>query len=69
MLRAWWNSNMDARRSISLLLSVAGCAAVGVGIAASPASLAFESPYGAALIGAFLGAAIGGHFRHRVSDP
>ncbi len=69
MLRAWWNLNIDARRSISLLLSVTGCAAVGIGFAASPVSLAFESLYGAALVGAVLGAVIGGHFRHRVSDP
>jgi hypothetical protein len=60
---------MDARRSISVLIAVAGHAAVGIGIAASPVSLAFESPYGAALVGAFVGATIGGHFRHRGSDP
>jgi hypothetical protein len=69
MVRAWWNSNMEARRSISLLIDVVGFTAVGLGIAASPVSLAFESLYGAALVGAFLGAVIGGQFRHRVSDP
>ena len=69
MLRARWNTNMDARRSISLLIDVAGWAVVGIGIAASPVSLAFESPYGGALVGAFLGAATGGYLRHRVSDP
>jgi hypothetical protein len=60
---------MDTRRSISLLINVVGLTAVGIGIAASPVSLAFESLYGAALVGAILGAAMGGHFRHRVSDP
>jgi hypothetical protein len=60
---------MDARRSISLLINVVGLTAVGLGIAASPVSLAFEILYGAALVGAVLGAVIGGHFRHRVSDP
>ncbi len=69
MLRVWWNTNVDAKRSISLLINVVGLAAVGLGIAASPVSLAFESPYAGALVGAFLGAVIGGHFRHRVSDP
>jgi uncharacterized membrane protein YjjP (DUF1212 family) len=69
MLHAWWKTNMDARRSISLLIDVAGWAVVGIGIAASPVSLAFESPYGGALVGAFLGAALGGYLRHRVSDP
>jgi len=68
MLRAWWNTNMDARRSISLLIVVAGWAVVGIGIAASPVSLAFDSPYGGGLVGAFLGAALGGYLRHRVSD-
>ena len=70
MLRAWWQANMDARRSISLLLSVAGLTVVGIATSASPVSLALDnSLYGAGLVGAFLGAAIGGHFRHRVSDP
>jgi hypothetical protein len=70
MLRAWWQANMDARRLISLLLSVAGLTVVGIATSASPVSLAFDNPpYGAGLVGAFLGAAIGGHFRHRVSDP
>jgi hypothetical protein len=69
MLRAWWNTNMDARGSICLLIGVAGWAVVGIGIAASPVSLASESPYAGALVGAFLGAVIGGHFRHRVPDP
>jgi hypothetical protein len=70
MLRAWWQANVDARRSTSLLLSVAGLTVVGIATSASPVSLAFDNPpYGAGLVGAFLGAAIGGHFRHRVSDP
>jgi hypothetical protein len=70
MLRAWWQANMDARRSISLALSVAGLTMVGIATSASPVSLAFDNPlYGAGLVGAFLGAVIGGHFRHRVSDP
>lgn len=70
MLRAWRQAHMDAERSISLLLSVAGLAVVGIGIAASPVSLAIDNPpYGGGLVGAFIGAAIGGHFRYRVSDP
>ena len=60
---------MDARRSISLVVSVAGLVVVGIGIAASRVSLAFDNPpYGGAVVGAFLGAAIGGLFRHRASD-
>ena len=57
MLRAWWQAHMDAKRSISLLLSVAGLAVVGIGIAASPVSLAIDNPpYGGGLVGAFIGA-------------
>src|SRR5450756_708920 len=36
MLHAWWNTNMDARRSISLLIDVAGGAVFALGFAASP---------------------------------
>jgi hypothetical protein len=32
MLHAWWKTNMDARRSISLLIDVAGWAVVGIGM-------------------------------------
>jgi hypothetical protein len=69
MLHVWWNANIDARRSISLLIAVVGSAGVALGIAASPDSLAFGSTYGAFIVPAFIGAAIGGYRRHRVSDP
>ena len=69
MLDTWWNANMDARRSISLLIAVVGSAVVALGIAASPDSLAFGSTYGAFIVPALIGAAIGGYRRHRVSDP
>ncbi len=69
MLHAWWNANMDARRSTSLLIAVVGSAVVALGIAASPDSLAFGSTYGAFIVPALIGAAIGGYRRHRVSDP
>ena len=41
MLHSWWHRNMDARRSISLLIAVAGCAVAALGIAATPVSLVF----------------------------
>ena len=69
MLDTWWNANMDARRSISLLLVVVGGAAIAVGIAASPDSWAFASTYAAFIIPGLIGAGIGGYRRHRVSDP
>jgi hypothetical protein len=69
MLDTWWNANMDARRSISLLIAVVGSAVVALGIAASPASWAFGSTYAAFTVPAFIGAGIGGYRRHRVSDP
>ena len=68
MLHAWWNTNMDARRSISLLIDVAGLAVVALGLAASPVPLAFGGNY-AAVVGPVLGATVGGYLRHRVSDP
>ena len=69
MLHAWWNTNIDARRSISLLMYMAGCAVVALGMAASPEPMAFGlfGLYGVAVAGV-LGAAIGGYRRHRVSD-
>jgi hypothetical protein len=69
MLRAWWNTHMDARRSIGLLIAVVGSAVVALGIAASPDSWAFGSTYAAFIVPALIGAAIGGYRRHRVSDP
>jgi hypothetical protein len=69
MLDTWWNANMDARRSISLLIAVVGSAVVALGIAASPDLSAFASTYAAFIIPALVGAAIGGYRRHRVSDP
>ena len=69
MLHVWWNANMDARRSISLLLVVFGSGVVALGLAASPESMAFGTTYGAFIVPAFIGAAIGGYRRHRVSDP
>ena len=69
MLPVWWNANMDARRSISLVLVVVGGAVIALGIAASPDSWAFGSTYAAFIVPAVIGAAIGGYRRHRVSDP
>jgi len=69
MLHTWWIANMDARRSISLLIAVVGSALVALGIAASPDSWALGSTYGAFIVPALIGAAIGGYRRHRVSDP
>jgi len=69
MLDKCWNTNMDARRSISLLLVVFGSGVVALGLAASPESMAFGTTYGAFIVPAFIGAAIGGYRRHRVSDP
>ena len=68
MLHAWWKTNMDARRAISLLIAVAGGAVVAIGIAASPMSWEFGTTT-FVLSGGVLGAAIGGYRRHRVSDP
>jgi hypothetical protein len=65
MLHVWWNANMDARRSISVLLVVVGGAVIALGIAASPDSLAFGPTYGAFMVPAFIGAGIGGYRRHR----
>lgn len=68
MLHAWWTTNMDARRWISLLITAAGCAVVALGIAATPGSLVLGLNYWGAVLGPVLGAAIGGYLRHRVSD-
>jgi hypothetical protein len=68
MLDALWKANMDARRSISLLIAVAGSALVALAIAASPDSWAFASTYGIFIVPALVGAAIGGYLRHRVSN-
>ncbi|MBF6605904.1 MAG: hypothetical protein IVW53_10025 [Chloroflexi bacterium] len=71
MVRVWWNSNMDARRSIGLLIAAVGCAVTALGIAASPVSLVAGVSYApafAALVGGVLGAAMGGYLRHRVPD-
>ena len=67
MLHAWWKTNMDARRAISLVIAVAGGAVVAIGIAASPMSWEFGTTT-FVLSGGVLGAAIGGYRRHRVSD-
>jgi hypothetical protein len=69
MLDTWWNANMDARRSISLLIATVGSAMVALGIAASPDPSAFASTYAAFIVPALIGAAVGGYRRHRVSDP
>jgi hypothetical protein len=68
MLRAWWNTNMDATTAISLLIAVVGGAMVALGMAASPLSWEFGTTT-FVLAAAVLGAAIGGYRRHRVSDP
>ena len=74
MLDSRWNTNMDARRSISLVVAVAGLAVGAIGIAASPVA-AFGGNDGGAIgpvlwaaIGPVFGAATAGYVRHRVSD-
>ena len=70
MISAWWQANMDARRSIGLLIAVAGCAVVALGFAASP--IPTSGPFGSITVFAVpagLGAAIGEYRRRRVSDP
>jgi hypothetical protein len=67
VLVAWMNTNMDARRSISLLIGVAGLALAAIAMAASPEPFAFGLNYGVA-VGPVLGAALGGYLRHRLSD-
>lgn len=67
MSHEWWNTNMDARRSICLLIVVAGYAVAAIGMAASPEPMAFGLNFGVA-VGPVLGAALGGYLRHRESD-
>ncbi len=69
VINAWWEATMDARRMISVLIAVTGCAVVALGIAASPDSSALAGTYGLFIVPAVVGAAIGGYQRHRVSDP
>ena len=73
MIRAWWNTNMDATRSIGLLIGVAGLAVAALGMAASPDS-AFGGNDGGAIgpvlwaaIGPVFGVATAGYVRHRDS--
>jgi len=66
LLHQWWNANIDARRWMSVLAVVAGCAVAAIGMAASPEPMAFGLNYGVAL-GPVLGAATGGYLRHRTS--
>jgi hypothetical protein len=66
MIRAWWSTNMDSRRSISLLIDVAGSAVAAIGMAASPEPWAFGGNY-AVIVGPILAAAAGGYIRHRRS--
>ena len=66
MIRAWWNRTMDAKRSISLLIDVAGCAAVVIGLPASPMLLAFGGNY-VFVVGPILGATAGRYTRHRMA--
>ena len=75
MLDSRWNTNMDARRSISLLIGVAGLAVAALGMAASPALPAFGGNYGGvigpvlwAAVGPVFGAATAGYVLHRDSD-
>jgi len=74
MVDSRWNTNMDARRSISLVVAVAGLAVAAIGIAASPVA-AFGGNDGGAIgpvlwaaIGPVFGAATAGYAIHRVSD-
>jgi len=74
MLDSRWNTNMDARRSIGLLIGVAGLAVAALGVAASPVLPPFGGNYGGvigpvlwAAIGPVFGAATAGYVRHRDS--
>ena len=69
MLQAWWHATMDARRAISLLMSVAGLVLVALSIAASSLPLAFDGTLLLAVCSPALGAAAGGYVGHRTSDP
>jgi hypothetical protein len=71
MLHEWWQMNMDARRSLSLLIAVVGWAVLTLGIAASPVST-FGAAVGSvfwAAVGPVFGAALAGYVSRRVSDP
>lgn len=65
MLHAWLISNMDTRRSISLLIVAAGFVLIVLAMAASPVPL---SPDGVvtSTIGPIIGAAVGGSLRSRL---
>jgi len=75
MLDSRWNTNMDARRSISLLIGVAGLAVAALGMAASPVLPALGGNDGGvigpvlwAAVGPVFGAATAGYVLHRDSD-
>lgn len=74
MLHSWWNTNMDTRRAISLLIGVASLAAVSIGIAASPVAAFGGNDSGAvgpvlwAAVGPIFGAATAGYVLRRDSD-
>ena len=69
MLQTWWHATMDARRAISLLMSVAGLVLVALSIAASSLPLAFDGTLLLAVCSPALGAAAGGYVAHRSSTP
>ena len=69
MLQTWWHATMDARRAISLLMSVAGLVLVALSVAASSVPLAPDGTVLMAVVSPALGAAAGGYVGHRSSDP
>ncbi len=69
MLQTWWHATMDARRVMSLLMSVTGLALVALSVAASALPLALDATLLLAVCSPALGAAAGGYVRHRSSAP
>jgi len=69
MLQTWWHATMDARRAISLLMSVAGLVLVALSVADSSVPLALDGTLLMAVVSPALGAAAGGYVGHRSSDP
>ena len=69
MFQTWWYATMDARRALSLLVSVAGLVLVALSVAASSVPLALDGPLLMGVVSPALGAAAGGYVAHRSSGP
>ncbi len=69
MLQTWWHATMDARRVMSLLMSVTGLALVALSVAASALPLALDGTLLLAVCSPAFGAAAGGYVGHRSSAP